>query len=162
MNLLSDFRILILCLWLGAACFFSFGVAPNAFGVLPSRELAGTLVNRTLATVNYSGFVVGAILLATSFFARPKANNWRLRLEQCSLFLLTAACAVGQFVIAARLSDLRASIGRPIDELTADAPSRAAFNDLHAYSVRTLIIAMIAAFVAFFLVVRRTKNTDNF
>jgi hypothetical protein len=48
MNLLSDIRILLLGLWLGAACFFSFAVAPSAFGVLPSRELAGLVVNRTL------------------------------------------------------------------------------------------------------------------
>jgi len=162
MNLLSDCRILLLGLWLGAACFFSVAVAPSAFGLLPSRELAGSVVNRTLAIVNYSGFIVGIVLLASSFAARHNAHRIRLRLEQGLLLLLTAACAVGQFVIAAWLSALRTQIGRPIDEVAASDPLRVAFNDLHGYSVTILMIAMIAAIVAFFLIVRRAKNTDNF
>ena len=161
MNLLSDFRILLLGLWLGAACFFSFAVAPSAFGVLPSRELAGSVVNRTLAIVNYSGFIVGLILLASSYAAPRSANRIKLRLEQGTLLLLTAACAFGQFVIAARLSDLRGRIGRPIDEVAADDPLRVAFNNLHGYSVTILIDAMIAAVIAFFLIARRARNTNN-
>jgi hypothetical protein len=161
MNLLSEFRILLLCLWLGAACFFSFAVAPGAFGVLPSRELAGAVVNRTLAVVNYSGFIIGLILLASSYIKRQNANRIKLWLEQGALLLLTAACAFGQFVIAARFSDLRRSIGRPIDEVSTDDPLRTAFNDLHGYSVTILMSAMIAAVVAFFLIVRRARNTTN-
>ena len=161
MNVLSDFRILILGLWLGAACFFSFAVAPSAFGVLPSRELAGSVVNRTLAIVNYSGFIVGAFLLASSFAVRH-GNRFRLWLERGLFLLLTAACAFGQFVIAARLSDLRGQFGRPIDAAALDDPLRVAFNDWHGYSVTVLLTAMIAAVIAFFIIVRRAKNTDNF
>lgn len=161
MRLLIDFRILLLGLWLGAACFFSFAVAPGAFGVLPSRELAGLVVNRTLMIVNYSGIFAGLILLASSYVRRREVEGIRLRLEQGLLFLLTAACAFGQFVIAAKLSDLRGQIGRPIDELAANDSSRAAFNDLHGYSVAILMTAMIAAVATFFLIVRRAKNTLN-
>jgi hypothetical protein len=46
MNFIKDIRALLIALWLGAACFFSFAVAPSAFGVLPSRELAGSVVSR--------------------------------------------------------------------------------------------------------------------
>ena len=162
MNLLFDFRILILGLWLGAACFFSFAVAPGAFGVLPSRELAGLVVNRTLAIVNYSGFVIGLILLASSYVSRANTNRIKLWIEQGALLLLTAACAFGQFVIAARLSDLRGQIGRPIDEVAIDDPLRVAFNDLHGYSVTILMTAMIAAVAAFFVIVRRARNTNDF
>jgi len=161
MNLLSDFRILILGLWLGAACFFSFAVAPSAFGVLPSRELAGSVVNRTLAIVNYSGFIVGLILLASSYVSQRNANRVKLWSEQGTLLLLTTACAFGQFVIAARLSDLRGRIGRPIDDVAADDPLRVAFNDLHGYSVTILMTAMIAAVIAFFLIVRRTAGRQK-
>ncbi len=160
MNLLSDFRILLLGLWLGAACFFSFAVAPSAFGVLPSRELAGSVVNRTLAIINYSGFIVGLILLASSYVSRHNANRIKLWIEQGLLLLLTAACAFGQFVIAARLSDLRGQIGRPIDDMATDDPLRVAFNDLHGYSVTILMTAMIAAVIAFFLIVRRVRNQE--
>ncbi len=159
MSLLLDFRILLLGLWLGAACFFSFAVAPGAFGVLPSRELAGLVVNRTLAIVNYSGIFIGLILLASSYVRRGKINRLNFWLEQGLLFLLTAACAFGQFVIAAQLSDLRGQIGRPIDEVPMDDSLRVAFNDLHGYSVTILMTAMIAAVIAFFLIIRRARNT---
>lgn len=161
MKLLSDIRILLLSLWLGAACFFSFAVAPSAFGVLPSRELAGSVVNRTLAIINYSGFIIGLILLVSSYVSRQNANRVKLWLEQGLLLLLTAACAFGQFVIAAGLSDLRGQIGQPIDEVMVDDPLRAAFNDLHGYSVAVLMTAMIAAVAAFFLLVRRAKSLEN-
>jgi len=161
MNLLLDFRILLLGLWLGAACFFSFAVAPGAFGVLPSRELAGLVVNRTLTIVNYSGIGIGAILLASSYASRQNVNRIKLWLEQGFLLLLTAACAFGHFVISAKLSDLRGQIGRPIDEVGTDDPLRLAFNDLHGYSVTILMTAMIAAVAAFFLLVRRARNTNN-
>lgn len=160
MNLLSDFRILILVLWLGAACFFSFAVAPSVFGVLPSRELAGSVVNRTLAIVNYSGFIIGLILLASSYISRQNVNRLKLWLEQGVLLLLTAACAFGQFVIGAKLSDLRQTIGRPIDDVAIDDPLRIQFNALHGYSVTILITAMIAAVIAFFLIVRRARNKN--
>ncbi len=158
MNWLLDFRILFLSLWLGAACFFSFAVAPSAFAVLPSRELAGSVVNQTLAIVNYGGIIIGLILLASSYVSRQNVNRIKLRLEQGLLLLLTAACAFGQFVIAAKLSDLRGQIGRPVEELAVDDSMRVAFNDLHGYSVTILLTAMIAALLAFFVIVRRAKN----
>ena len=161
MNLLLNLRVLLLGLWLGAACFFSFAVAPSAFAVLPTRELAGAVVNRTLAIVNYSGFIIGLILLASAYVSRQNLNRVKLWFEQGALLLLTAACAFGQFVIAARLSDLRASINRPIDEVSVDDPLRIAFNDLHGYSVTILMTAMIAALIAFFLLLGRTRKLNN-
>lgn len=161
MNWLTDFRILLLGLWLGAACFFSFAVAPSVFAVLPSRELAGSVVNRTLAIINYSGLFIGLILLASSYIARQKSNRVGLRIEQCLMLLLTAACAFGQFVIGARLQDLRRQIGRPIDDLATTDPLRIAFNDLHGYSVIILSAAMIAALITFFLLIRRAGNSER-
>lgn len=162
MALLFEFRVLLLALWLGAACFFSFAVAPSAFGVLPSRELAGSVVNRTLAIVNYSGFLIGLILLASSYVSRQNINKFKLWIEQGLLLLMTAATAFGQFVIAARLHDLRGQIGRPIDEVAIDDPLRLAFNDLHGHSVTILLTAMIAALISFFLLVRRARDNNNY
>jgi NADH:ubiquinone oxidoreductase subunit 6 (subunit J) len=158
MNLAADFRTLLIASWLGAALFFSFAVAQSAFAVLPSRELAGMVVNRTLAIVNYSGLIVGLILLATSFVSRQNANRTRLWIEQLSLLLLTSACALGQFVIGAKLRALREQIGRPIDELASSDPLRVAFGNLHVYSVTVLCAALIAAIIVFFLLARRARN----
>jgi hypothetical protein len=160
MKFVADLRTLLIALWLGAALFFSFAVAQSAFAVLPSRELAGTIVNRTLAIVNYSGLIIGLILLLSSFVSRQSVNQAKFRLEQVLLFLLTVACGVGQFVIGARLHNLREQIGRPIDELATDDPLRIAFNSLHGYSVIILCAAMIAAMIAFFLLAMRARNNE--
>lgn len=161
MKLFADFRILLVALWLGAAIFFASAVAPSAFGVLPSRELAGAVVNRTLAIVNYGGFIIGLFLIISSYVSRAGVNRVKLWLEQGVLLIMTAACAFGQFVISARLAQLRQQIGRPIDEIAESDPLRIAFNDLHGYSVTVLAVAMISALVAFFLLAGRAYNFRN-
>ncbi len=161
MSLLSDFRLLLLGLWLGAACFFSFAVPPSVFTVLASRELAGAVVNRTLTIINYSGLIIGLILLASSYVSRRNVNRVRLWVEQGLLLFLAAACAFGQFVIGARLGNLREQIGRPIDDIALDDPLRLAFNDLHGYSVLVLSAAMTVAIIIFFLLARRARNSEN-
>lgn len=160
MTLLADFRSLLSALWLGAAIYFSAVVAQSAFAVLPERELAGLVVNRTLAILNYSGFAVGLILLATSFSAKENVGRAKLWIEQLLLLFFTAACAFGQFVIGNRLHNLREQMGRPIDEVPIDDPLRIAFNDLHGYSVMILITAMIAALIAYFFLTSRARNNS--
>lgn len=161
MRVLSDFRLLLLGLWLGAACFLSFAVAPSAFAVLPSRESAGAIVNRTLAIVNYSGIVIGLILLASSFIPKPNFNRVWLWIERLLLLVTTGACAFGQFFIGWKLQNIRAQIGQPMEEVALDDPLRIAFNDLHGQSVTVLSAAMIAAIIAFFLIARRARNHEN-
>ncbi len=143
---------MLIALWLGAACFFSFAVAPSAFGVLPSRELAGSMVNRTLLIVNISGIVIGAISILLSFAGAKEANKIKLWSERFLLLVVTAACAVGQFVIGIWLSYTKAQMGKPIDEVALDDPLRIQFNQLHEYSVWILVTAMIAALITFFLI----------
>ena len=160
MKFLTDFRLLLLAIWLGAALFF-IGVAQSAFAVLPSREMAGSVVNRTLSILNYSGLAIGVILVLTSLISRGAVNRLLLWSERVLLVLIVAACAVGQFVIGLWMQFTRAQMGgRPIDELAADDPLRLQFNNLHEYSVWVLMAGMIAALLAFFLIAnRRTAGT---
>ena len=167
MKFLSNIRLLLIGIWLGAAVFFSFAVAPSAFAVLPSREIAGAIVSRSLTIVNIGGLVIGLILLASSFAAAAGANRLMLWTERFLLLFLTAACAVGQFVIALWLSFVKAQMGKPIDEIALDDPLRIKFNNLHEYSVWVLIAAMLAALVVFFIVsgkvfapVKKTVSKD--
>jgi len=152
MKFLSNIRLLLLGLWLGAAVFFSFAVAPSSFAVLPTRELAGAMVSRSLTIINLSGLVIGLILLASSFVGAAAANRFLIWTERILLLLVTAACAVGQFVIALWLSLVKAQMGRPIDEIAADDPLRIKFNNLHEYSVWVLVAALVAALIAFFII----------
>jgi len=142
-------------MWLGAALFFSAVVAPGAFAVMRSyqlanaNEMAGAVVNRNLSAVNISGFVIGLLLLLTVFLPRQKGLSPAFILETISLVVLVVATSVGQWVIAARLRALRAGLAIPFDQLSATDPQRISFNILHTYSVRALGIAMIAALVMF-------------
>ncbi len=161
MKLLLNFRILLVALWLGAACFFSFAVAPSAFAVLPSRELAGSVVSITLSIINYVGLAIGLILLASSFVKRPFTRKLWLLAERFSLLIFIIACAVGQFVIGLWLAYIRSLINRPIDELAAEDPLRIQFNNLHEYSVWVLLAAMTAALVSFFIMAQNSRRNET-
>ena len=154
MKFLTDLRLLSIALWLGAAVFF-IGVAQSAFSVLPQRELAGLVVNRTLAILNFAGLGMFVFALLTSFARSALYNRALLWVERILLMTGAAACAVGQFVFGFWIAMKRAEIGRPIDELAVDDPLRIQFNMLHEYSVWTLIVAMAAAFLAFWLMANR-------
>lgn len=156
-RLLHSVRLLVVAVWLGSAVFFSAAVAPSAFAVLPSREMAGAVVARTLTILNVGGFVAGLLLLAGAPAGRRLARWYSLVAEAVALAVVAAATFVGQFVVAARMGALRAQMGRPVEEVAAGDPLRLAFNALHANSVTALSVAMLAAAVALFLIARRAK-----
>lgn len=151
-------RLVPAALWLGGAAFFSFAVAPSAFAVLPTRDLAGAVVARTLAVVNVGGAVVGLLLLLTWPFGRGLVRRAALWAEAVALAVVTLASVAGHWLVAARMRELRARMGAPIDLLPADDPLRVAFNDLHGYSVAALIAGMLAGLVALLLIARRTNS----
>ena len=146
---------------MGAACFFSFGVAPGAFAVLPSRELAGSMVNRTLMIINLSGLAVGVILILTSLVPRGDVKKAWMWVQRILLVIMAAACAAGQFVIAFWMAYLRVQMKGPIDDLAANDPLRVQFNNLHQYSVWVLLTAMIASLLVFFVISRRPGGASK-
>ncbi|REJ77446.1 MAG: DUF4149 domain-containing protein [Acidobacteria bacterium] len=166
-KILPKIELLLLGVWLGAACFFSFGVAPSAFAVLPSNEIAGNLVNRTLMIINVAGIAIGVILILTSLIPRGDEKKVWIWLQRVLLVILAAGCAVGQFVIGFWLAYLRVQMKGPIDELAANDPLRVQFNQLHQYSVWVLVAAMVASLLAFFVVSRsggkpaKSKTSDG-
>jgi hypothetical protein len=154
MKFLSDLRLLLLSIWLGAAVFFIV-VAQSSFAVLPQRELAGAVVNRTLSILNVAGLAISLILIATSFLRSSNFNRVWIWVERFLLLILAAACAGGQFVIGLWLSMVRVQMAKPIDEVAADDPLRMQFNNLHQWSEWVLLAAMIAALLAFFIISNR-------
>jgi hypothetical protein len=160
MKFLLDIRLLLVAIWLGAALFF-IAVAQSAFAVLPQREMAGLVVSRTLAILNFAGVAIFAVLFLASFIASKAANRYLVWTERFLLLVTAAACAVGQFVFGFWIAMKRAEIGRPIDELAADDPLRIQFNMLHEYSVWTLMIGMGAALLAYFVIASRSAGTKK-
>jgi hypothetical protein len=160
MKFVSDLRLLFTALWLGAACFF-IAVAQTVFTVLPTRELAGTVVNRTLAVVNFSGLAIGVLLLIVTFLTTRNTNIFLLWSERFLLFVLAAACAINQFVVGWWLLSLRTQMGRPVDEVPLEDPLRIQFNNLHQYSEWLLMAAMIAALLSFIVIANRKFGTSK-
>lgn len=159
-----DVRLLLVSLWVGAAVFFSAAVAPSAFTVLRrfavpnANELAGSIVTRTLSIVNTGGFIIGLLLLASAFLFSRRVKRRAFYAEIASLMLVAVTTAVGQWVIAAKMLALRASLGQPIDRVAQDNPLRIAFNNLHGYSVTALAVGIISAVVALLLIARRAHK----
>jgi hypothetical protein len=148
----------LLGVWLGAACFF-IAVAQSVFALAANesitREVAGIVVNRTLAILNYGGLGIGVFLLITSLIGTGTLNRAWVWIERFLLLLLAGACAVGQFVIAQWLLYLRLEMGKPLSEMTPDDPLLIRFGQLHQYSSWVLIAAMSAAFLAFLIIANR-------
>jgi|SRR5687768_15822181 len=133
-------QVTIVALWLGAAALFTLSVAPGAFAVLPSRDLAGALVGRILPVLFWAGAAMGAILVVLEIRGRRLA--WR-RTRITSATLLVASCLIAQLQVAPRIAELRAGMNGPLASLAPDDPARVAFGRLHMFSVAWLGVAML-------------------
>ncbi len=149
-------EVLLLGVWLGSMIFFSFAVAPSAFAVLPTREMAGVMVTSTIGKVEVLGLVIGTLLILIH------AASWRSRqsrraietLQAVLLVLMIASAGLSRFWISPAMVSLRAQMGGHIDDVAVTDPMRMQFNDLHQYSVSLMSAAMISGLVVLFLTVR--------
>ena len=151
-------------MWLGAAVFLSAVLAPSAFLILRgyqsfnATEIAGAIVNRNLVAINLAGFVIGLIVFITGLLKFRRVGLLTLLIESLCAATLSVATAIGHWVIAAKLRALRLEFTGPLDQLTASDPRRISFDQLHSYSVRALVVAMIAAIVGYVVIALRTRG----
>lgn len=149
-------EVLLLGIWLGAMIFFSFAVAPSAFAVLPTRELAGLLVTSTITKLEVLGFGIGSVLIliqAMTWSSRLSAKSVRIFKLLLIAVMITAA-ALSHFWVSPTLVSLRAAMGGHIDDMPLTDPLRMQFNNLHQYSVGLMSAAMFCGIVVLFLTVR--------
>ncbi len=152
---LNDIRLLLLGLWLGGSVFF-IAVAQVAFSLLPERELAGAIVGRSLTVLNFSGVAIAVLVLLMSFVTARGTSVALAWIDRLLILIVAIACAVGQFVVGFMIASVRAQMGgRKIDEFAIDDPLRIQFNQVHGYSEWTLMAAMIAGLIAFFIIANR-------
>lgn len=149
-------EVLLLGGWLGSMMFFSFAVAPSAFAVLPTREMAGVMVTSTIGKIEVLGLVLGTLLIII------QVANWRSRpssraiktLQAILLLLMIASAGLSRYWISPAMVSLRAQMGGHIDDVAVTDPMRIQFNDLHQYSVGLMSVAMMSGLVVLFLTVR--------
>jgi len=115
---------LVLGTWLGASGLFAFSVAPTAFTVLPSVEVAGSLVGPILTTLNVYGAAAGPVLAYFAYrLGRGGVATWLP-------LLLAALCLISELGIT------RAIGGVLPHDLGPDSDPNAAarFSSLHRAS----------------------------
>ncbi len=111
--------------WIGAWLLFGAVVAPTAFRVLPSTEVAGSLVGPVLEALHLYGAAAGALL------ALLAVALGRGRLLVALPLLMSAVCLYSHFGVSAELSEIRDLAFGP-----GGAPEFAArFTRLHRVSL---------------------------
>jgi len=155
-SFIRQLRLLLLGMWLGAAIFFGAAVAPALFGVLRNaglanaNELAGSIVTRLLAFINRGGFEIALFLFVTSFFMHRHRGRFAQVTEVISTAIMAIMTGVSHWIISARMSALRVSMGL-IDQVPPADSRRVEFDSLHRYSVMVMGVTIIAGLVAFMI-----------
>jgi hypothetical protein len=145
-------EILALGTWVGGIIFLSFVVAPGAFGVLGSRDQAGTMVGFALGRLHWIGIVAGLIYVlalvverrSIAAIARPAA---------ILVVLMIALTFYSQKFVTSRLAGLRREMVS-VDATPRDNPLRVEFDSLHQWSVRIEGTVLLLGLVGLLLTVR--------
>ena len=122
MSFLRFLMLLSLVIWLGGVIFFPV-VAQTAFSVLPTRQLAGLVVGRSLGILHWMGMISGVVFLISSLLY-SRLNDGAVHVfatRNILICLMLALTLISQFGIIPRMDSLRTSIGE-IDSVPADNP----------------------------------------
>ena len=131
MWILRTAMLLALVVWVGGIIFFAFVLAPTLFSVLPSPQMAGSVVGPALTKLHWMGLIAGVVFLACSLtsdwirFARFKP----LTAANVLVVLMLVLTAISQFGITPRMRELRAGS-------LASSSARDEFDRLHSWSTR--------------------------
>ncbi len=126
--------LLSLVAWIGGIIFFAFVVAPTLFSTLPSRELAGAVVQRSLTALHWIGIVSALVFLLASTL--DALNTPGVQHGMSRNILITIALGLTlllQFGITGKMERLHREMG-VIDVVPATDPLRVEFNRLHTAS----------------------------
>ena len=143
--------LLALIVWLGGVIFFPV-VAQTAFSVLPTRQLAGSVVGRSLGILHWMGMISGVVFLVSSLLgsrlSTGEAHVFAPRnVLICMMLLLTL---ISQFGVIPRMDAIRASLGE-IDAVPVDNPARLQFDALHHWSTRiesgVILLGLVVVYV---------------
>lgn len=158
MTALRFLMFLSLAVWIGGILFFGAVVAPTLFTVLPTRQLAGAVVTRSLAKLHWIGLASGVIFAITSMIygriGSGSASPFAAR--HVLVYVMIALTLLSQFGIAARMEALRTEMG-VIDEVSSSDARRMEFNRLHHWSTRIEMAVLAVGLCVLYLSVRRLQ-----
>ncbi len=137
---------------MGGIIFLSFVVAPGAFGVLSSRDQAGTVVGFALGRLHWIGIAAGLIYLA-ALVLEKRALATLLRPAALAVMLMIALTFVSQHFVTGRMAGLRREMGS-VDATPRENPLRVTFDRLHVVSVRIEGAVLLLGIAGLFLTIR--------
>jgi Domain of unknown function (DUF4149) len=144
--------------WIGGLIFFAFVLAPTVFhpGILPTRQLAGNVVNRSLGILHWMAISCGVVFAITSMIDSRVVDGVAapFALRNLLIYAMIVLTLVGMFGIASRMGVLRQQMG-VIDDLPHDDPLRVEFNRLHVWSTRIESSVLVLGLALLYLTARR-------
>jgi hypothetical protein len=141
-----------LVVWLGGLIFFAFVLAPTVFSILPTRHMAGSVVQRSLTALHWMGVVSGVVFLIASLaYARMTTGAVHpFAVRNVFIVLMIVLTLVSQIGIMPRMTVLRDSMGT-IDNVPLTDPARVEFDRLHVWSTRVEELVLLLALVVTYL-----------
>jgi uncharacterized protein DUF4149 len=163
-SLMSSLRFLMLLslvVWLGGLIFFAFVLAPTVFspGLLPSRQMAGSIVGRSLDRLHCMAIVSGTVfLIASMLYSRIASGNARpLAARHVLIALMLLLTVISQFAISPKMHAIRAEAG-VIDDLPPDNPRRLEFDRLHMWSEKFEVAVLLLGLVALYVTAQALRS----
>jgi len=157
-TILRFLQVFALGTWVGSNFYFSAAVAPGAFRVLPSQDLAGVLVEFTLRRLHTLGVIAAIVFLFASAGLAISASvpGKSLLLPSVGIAVMLVLTVVSQHVVIRRMMDLRREmvsvVATPLDD-----PRRVEFDRLHRVSVQLEGATLLIGFASLFLTVRISR-----
>ncbi len=158
MSFVRFLMLLSLVIWIGGLIFFAFVLAPTVFNpnILPTRQLAGNVVNRSLGILHGMAISCGVIFAITSMIDSRVVNGAAqpFAARNLLIYLMIILTLIGMFAIASKMQVLRQQMGM-IDEVPHDDARRVEFNRLHVWSTRIEGTVLLLGLALLFLTARR-------
>ena len=158
MSFVRYLMLLSLVIWIGGLIFFAFVMAPALFNpaILPTRQLAGNVVSRTLGVLHWMGICCGVVYAITSMVDARAVNGVAEPLAGRNLLIYTMIILtlVSIFGVAARMEDLKRQMV-VIDNVPPDDARRVEFNRLHVWSTRIEGTVLVLGLALLYLTARK-------
>jgi uncharacterized membrane protein len=158
MSFIRYLMLLSLVIWIGGLIFFAFVLAPTVFNpsILPTRQLAGNVVNRSLGILHWMAITCGVIFAVTSMIDSRIVNGVTdpFAARNVLIYAMIILTLIGMFGVGSRMLVLRQQMG-VIDDVPQDDARRVEFNRLHVWSMRIEGPVLVLGLALLFLTARR-------
>lgn len=158
MSFVRFLMLLSLVIWIGGLIFFAFVMAPALFNpaILPTRQLAGNVVSRTLGVLHWMGIICGVVFAITSMIDSRVMNGVAqpFAVRNLLIYVMIILTLISVFGVAARMDDLKRQMV-VIDNVPHDDPRRVEFNRLHVWSTRIEGTVLLLGLAVLYLTARR-------